>query len=122
MVDEIFTATNSAQTGGLEATLAALYKHQLNSWQVWEAKKVQQHAGSELHQAGHFSPVAASVQPGKLARGLKRVAEQLGVRIYENTPMLAINDNAVKPTNSNKDAQHKVVINTRKGLFMRRKR
>ncbi|MCJ8350284.1 FAD-dependent oxidoreductase [Moritella sp.] len=111
----LFTATNTAQTGGLEATLAALDKHQLNSWQAWEAKKVQQHAGSELHQAGHFSPVAASVQPGKLVRGLKRVAEQLGVRIYENTPMLAINDNAVKPTNSNKDAQHKVVINTPQG-------
>ena len=37
-------------------------------------------------QTGYFSPVAASVQPGKLVRSLKRVAEQLGVRIYENTP------------------------------------
>ncbi|PKH05521.1 FAD-dependent oxidoreductase [Moritella sp. Urea-trap-13] len=116
----LFTATNAAQTGGLDATLAALDKHELNSWQAWQAQKVQRHAGSELHQTGHFSPVAASVQPGKLARGLKRVAEQFGVRIYENTPMLAIKDNSLNSLslrNSTKDTKHKVVINTPQGTI-----
>lgn len=111
----LFTATNTAQMGGLDATLAALDKHELNSWKAWQAKKVQQHAGSKLHQAGHYSPIAASVQPGKLARGLKRVAEQLGVRIYENTPMLDINDESMLLTNTNKDTPHKVVIKTPQG-------
>jgi putative aminophosphonate oxidoreductase len=123
----LFTTTNTAQQGGLAATLAALDTHQINSWQAWQAKKVQLHAGSELHQSGHFSPVAASVQPAKLARGLKRVAEELGVRIYENTPMLAINDTGVSSTCASgssasgtataKIGKHKVVIKTSQGTI-----
>lgn len=41
---------------------------------------------------GWFSPVAATVQPGKLVRGLRRVALGLGVRIHENTPMLGLDE------------------------------
>lgn len=123
----LFTATNTAQQGGLTATLAALDKHELNSWQAWQAKKVQQHAGSELHQSGYFSPIAASVQPAKLVRGLKRVAAELGVRIYENTPMLAINDADVSGSRvsvasissavTGKIGKHKVVIETPQGTI-----
>lgn len=48
---------------------------------------VQRLAGSRRHLEGWFSPAAATVQPGKLVRGLRRVALQLGVRLYEGTPM-----------------------------------
>lgn len=36
---------------------------------------------------GVFEPTAATVQPAKLARGLRRAAIDLGVRLFENTPM-----------------------------------
>ena len=51
------------------------------------AGDVQRLAGSRRHLEGWFSPAAATVQPGKLVRGLRRVALQLGVRLYEGTPM-----------------------------------
>jgi glycine/D-amino acid oxidase-like deaminating enzyme len=40
--------------------------------------------------AGVFSPHAATVQPAKLVRGLRRVALQMGIRIYERSPMLGL--------------------------------
>ncbi len=108
----LYTATNSAQQGGMDAVMAQLDKHQINSWQQWQHEHVQQAAGSALHREGFFSPAAASVQPALLARGLKRVAEQLGVKIYENTPMEAIStDSPVTITTPNADIfANKVVL------------
>jgi putative aminophosphonate oxidoreductase len=53
---------------------------------------VQRMAGSSKHLEGWYSPAAASVQPGKLVRGLRRVALQLGVRMYENTAMIGLEE------------------------------
>ncbi len=83
----LYTATNSAQKGAMDSVLAQLDKEQINSWQQWQKTRVQHEAGSALHQEGFYSPVAASVQPAMLARGLKQVAEKMGVKIYEDTPM-----------------------------------
>ncbi|MGF1684702.1 FAD-dependent oxidoreductase [Photobacterium minamisatsumaniensis] len=87
----LYTATNEAQEGTMAGVLQALSKDEINSWQLWEKERVQQDAGSALHREGFFSPAAASVQPAMLARGLKRVAEKMGVKVYENTPMESIN-------------------------------
>lgn len=43
-----------------------------------------------------FTPHCAAIQPAKLARGLARVVERQGVMIYEQTPALAIDQNAVR--------------------------
>ncbi|KJG39445.1 FAD-dependent oxidoreductase [Photobacterium angustum] len=83
----LYTATNKAQQGAMNGVLEQLSKHEVNSWQEWQHDKVQQEAGSKLHCEGFYSPAAASVQPALLARGLKRVAENMGIKIYENTPM-----------------------------------
>ncbi|CAN5406773.1 FAD-dependent oxidoreductase [soil metagenome] len=40
--------------------------------------------------AGIFEPVSATIQPAYLARGLRRVAIELGVRIHEQTPAISI--------------------------------
>ena len=87
----LYTATNSAQEGSMEGVLQALDQQDINSWQAWEKDRVQLDAGSAIHSEGYYSPAAASVQPAMLARGLKRVAERLGVKIFENTPMEDIN-------------------------------
>ncbi|WP_305844462.1 FAD-dependent oxidoreductase [Photobacterium leiognathi] len=83
----LYTATNKAQQGSMDGVLEQLSKHEVNSWQQWQRERVQQDAGSALHCEGFYSPAAASVQPALLARGLKRVAEGMGIKIYENTPM-----------------------------------
>lgn len=42
-----------------------------------------------------FSPHCAAIQPARLVRGLARVVEGLGVRIYERTPALAVENRGV---------------------------
>ena len=87
----LYTATNKAQQGAMDSVMNALSHQEINSWQQWHKDQVQEEAGSSLHCEGFYSPAAGSVQPAMLARGLKRVAEKLGVKIYENTPMEDIN-------------------------------
>jgi glycine/D-amino acid oxidase-like deaminating enzyme len=41
-----------------------------------------------VHLGAAFEPTAATVQPAHLARGLRRVALERGVRIHERTPMV----------------------------------
>ena len=51
---------------------------------------VARRAGSPVHLAGVFEPVSATVQPALLVRGLRRVALERGVRIFEDTRVSAI--------------------------------
>lgn len=90
----LFTATSAAQMGASDAVMAALSQHHICSWTRLDTKEVQRRAGSRAHLEGWFSPVAATLHPGKLVRGLRRVAMSLGVRIHENTPMLQMEPGA----------------------------
>jgi glycine/D-amino acid oxidase-like deaminating enzyme len=88
----LYTATNRAQVGSTDAVIAALERNGINSFTQRSLADVQRMAGSTRHLEGWFSPAAASVQPGKLVRGLRRVALQLGVRIHENTAMTGLEE------------------------------
>ena len=88
----LFTATSAAQLGASDAVVTALEARGVRSWQRLERTELQRRAGSQAHLEGWFSPHAATVQPGKLVRGLRRVALELGIRLYERTPMLGIDD------------------------------
>ncbi|MDT4800722.1 FAD-dependent oxidoreductase [Pseudomonas jinjuensis] len=88
----LYTATNAAQVGATDGVIAALEEHGINSFRKLPLAHVQRLAGSRKHLEGWFSPAAASVQPGKLVRGLRRVALQLGVRLYEGTPMTGLGE------------------------------
>jgi glycine/D-amino acid oxidase-like deaminating enzyme len=66
----------------------------INSFRRLPLAQVQRLAGSERHLEGWFSPAAATVQPGKLVRGLRRVALQRGVRIHEGTAMTGLEHGA----------------------------
>lgn len=52
--------------------------------------------GSDRFLAGIHTPHAATLNPGKLVRGLRRVVLEHGVRVYENSPMTAL-DRSVTP-------------------------
>ncbi|WP_409281245.1 FAD-dependent oxidoreductase [Pseudomonas defluvii] len=86
----LYTATNSAQVGSTDRVIAALERQGVNSFQRLPLAQVQRLAGSQKHLEGWFSPAAATVQPGKLVRGLRRIALQRGIRIHEQTAMTGL--------------------------------
>ncbi|UTW44193.1 FAD-dependent oxidoreductase [bacterium SCSIO 12696] len=83
----LYTASNPSQVGILRPVIAELERLGINRWQKCTAERLQQLSGSGLHLEGHYSPAAGSLQPAKLVRGLRRVAQEMGVEIYEHTPM-----------------------------------
>jgi putative aminophosphonate oxidoreductase len=99
----LYTATNQAQSGYMDPVISGLTDKNINSWERWSLEKVQKASGSLHHIEGFFSPHAGSVQPALLVRGLKRVAQSMGVTIYENTSMDSVREG--KP----------VVVNTLQG-------
>jgi glycine/D-amino acid oxidase-like deaminating enzyme len=50
--------------------------------------------------AAIYSPHCASIHPAKLVRGLARVVENLGVKIYENTPAINWTKGSIKTPNA----------------------
>jgi putative aminophosphonate oxidoreductase len=83
----LYTATNAAQQGSLDAVLGALEQRGISTYSHWPLQQVRQRSGSESHLEGVYSPIAASVQPALLVRGLRRVALERGVRLFEGTPL-----------------------------------
>ncbi|WP_117232416.1 FAD-dependent oxidoreductase [Vibrio maerlii] len=81
-----YTSTNEAQKGGMESVVNELSRLGINSWRKCD-KDLKQKAGSERHIEGYYSEAAGSVQPALLVRGLRRVALELGIKIYEDSPM-----------------------------------
>jgi len=108
----VMTATNTAQRGLFSFLENELSLGGINSWEYWPQEKVQQYTGSQSHLDGYFSPIAGSVQPALLVRGLKKVAESLGVRIYENTSMIKITENypGIVHTNRGNIIANKIVL------------
>jgi putative aminophosphonate oxidoreductase len=83
----LWAATNRAQIGAWEDTVAATERHGAGAFVRLPPEEVAARAGSPTHLAGVFEPTAATVQPALLARGLRRVALERGVRIFERSPM-----------------------------------
>ncbi|RJF97010.1 FAD-dependent oxidoreductase [Noviherbaspirillum cavernae] len=84
----LYTSTAQAQIGVLDPVLRELEARGISSWQPLAPEEVQRRSGSAKNLSGVFSPNAATVHPGKLVRGLRRVALEMGIRIHERTPML----------------------------------
>jgi glycine/D-amino acid oxidase-like deaminating enzyme len=55
-----------------------------------DGEELRRRTGSPMPLAGVVQTDGATVQPAMLARGLRRVALQLGARIYESTPMTGL--------------------------------
>ncbi|MGW3606774.1 NAD(P)/FAD-dependent oxidoreductase [Micromonospora sp. NPDC005161] len=86
----LWAATNEAQLGAWTGAVEAAAAHGYQPFEAWTPEEVAARAGSAQHVGGVFEASAATVQPALLARGLRRVAIELGVRIYERTPMVSL--------------------------------
>ena len=90
----LWTATNRAQLRAWERTVAAIERHGERPFEALSPAGVAARAGSARHLAGVFEPGSASLQPALLALGLRRVALQRGVRIFERSPMVGLDRSA----------------------------
>jgi putative aminophosphonate oxidoreductase len=86
----LWTATSPAQVGSWEGAVAAAEAYGKHPFEVLSAEEVQARTGSPVHLGAAFESSAATVQPALLARGMRRVALDRGIRIYERTPMLEL--------------------------------
>jgi glycine/D-amino acid oxidase-like deaminating enzyme len=92
----IWGATCPRQVGSWNDILAALAPHDVNPFRSVDAAEIAQLTGSRSFLAGIFDPSAATLHPGKLVRGIRRVVLKMGIRVYENSPMTRL-DRAQPP-------------------------
>ena len=83
----IWGATCKRHVGSWRGILAGLAKHDLAPFREIDAETITAMTGSRSFLAGIHDPTAATIHPGKLARGLRRVVLRRGVRVYENSAM-----------------------------------
>ena len=86
----IWTASNEAQIGAWADTLEGLDKLGLAPFETLDRETLARRTGSDRYLAGVLEKGVATVQPARLARGLRRVALARGVRIHEGTAMTAL--------------------------------
>jgi len=81
----LWTATSRAQLGAWDAVLRICERAGVRPYTALDPREVAARSGSAVHLAGVLETKAAIVQPAALARGLRRVALERGVRIFEHT-------------------------------------
>lgn len=86
----LWSATSAAQLGLWRETIDAIGRHGLSPIVEWPADDAARRGGTADNVGGAYERHAARVQPALLARGLRRVALERGVRIYEGTPLDAL--------------------------------
>jgi putative aminophosphonate oxidoreductase len=109
----LWTATTESQMGSWEACVRLAEEVGCGPWRRLASEEVAARTGSKAHLAGVLDTSAATVQPATLALGLRRVALDAGIRIYEGSPIVEF-DNASPAlvTARGKLRAHKVVIAT----------
>ena len=86
----LWTATSPAQVGAWEGAVAAAQRAGERPFEVLSAEEVQRRTGSPVHLGAAYEAGAATVQPALLARGLRRVAVERGVRVFERSPLVEL--------------------------------
>jgi putative aminophosphonate oxidoreductase len=81
----LWTATAPAQQGAWEAVVRATERIGADVFRRVDREEVVARTGSAVHLSGVREPSGACLQPALLARGLRRVAAEAGVRIHERT-------------------------------------
>jgi putative aminophosphonate oxidoreductase len=83
----LHTATTPLHDGAWEETVRACESRGIDAYQRLSPEQIAARTGSPVHLSGVLEKDAATVQPALLARGLRRVAIERGVRIFEGTPV-----------------------------------
>jgi glycine/D-amino acid oxidase-like deaminating enzyme len=86
----LWTATSEAQIGAWAGTVSAIERAcDARPFVELSREELAERSGSPAHLAGVYEATSATVQPALLARGLRRVALDRGVRIFERSRVKA---------------------------------
>ncbi len=86
----VWAATNPAQVGAWERTLALLDRLDAHPYRALTRDELTALTGSDQHLDGMLEPVSAAVQPARLARELLRAVREAGVQVHERSQVQAI--------------------------------
>jgi putative aminophosphonate oxidoreductase len=107
----LWTATAPAQVGAWESSVEIAEAHGFRPYELLGAEEVQARTGSPIHLGAAYEKTAAIVQPALLARGMRRVALERGIRIYERTAMVELDrENGVVRTPSGRVNADAIVL------------
>jgi glycine/D-amino acid oxidase-like deaminating enzyme len=81
-------STSGAQDGSWRETVEAAERLGADWFEELTPEEVRTYCDSPIFRAGVLTPRAATVQPARLARGLRRVLLERGVRIFEHSPVI----------------------------------
>jgi len=99
----LYGATNKFHKGAFESLIQDLNENEINSWERLSKEKVQLLTGSKKFIDGYYSPIGGSLQPALLVRGLKKIAENKGIKIYEKSAAISYK------------GQEEIIVKTKKG-------
>lgn len=86
-------ATSEFQLGNWDTGLELAEQHGFGGYFTrLTAEELQDRAGSTVFKGGYFESGQATVQPALLARGLRKIALERGIQIFENTPVTHIHE------------------------------
>ena len=86
----IWGATCQSHDGAWKGILADLAASDLHPFTEIDSATIAEMTGSRRFLAGIHDAEAATLHPGKLVRGLRRVALKRGIAIYENSPVTTL--------------------------------
>ena len=88
-------ARGAAQQGRVRREVEADRAHSGDETRWLDAGEVTERIAASNVDGAMFSPHCAAIQPARLARGLARAVERLGVNIYEHTAAVTIDNHVV---------------------------
>jgi len=71
--------------------------------EFWDKEQTVDAIGTDVYHASLFEPNGGEVHPMKLVHALKKAAEDLGVKIYENSPVFEIEEGEVNKLSVGKE-------------------
>jgi glycine/D-amino acid oxidase-like deaminating enzyme len=83
----IAAATAPSHVGMLDHAVELCEAHGVDVFERLTPADVARRTGSRIHLGGVYERTSATVQPALLARGIRRVALERGIRIYEQSPV-----------------------------------
>ena len=86
----LLTATAPGHIENWELAVRATQQRGFDVYAVLQPGEVARRAGSPVHLGGVLDHTGARVQPALLARGMRRVAIERGVRIWEQSPVVEV--------------------------------
>ncbi len=84
----LLVGNSPAQVRRIEHDFQIMAQWGLGGVARWDRSRLAAEFDTEAYRLGWFEPRCGILNPAKLARGLKRLAEEQGVQIYEQSPVV----------------------------------